>query len=179
MIFLYIATGSGHGPAAKFALLPVVAYFFGVEALAIFYLFEEARRRVGVARVRLATAAVAASLFLWAILIAAIGSVVGSPAGLGAAAVGYLFAFIPPDPIRRLGQRAAAYGFVRRLALEPSAATAQDLWQRLADAAREVTGATAAVVLMPGPDGALERQALAGSGPSASAHQLARAGGSR
>jgi len=170
MIVLYIVTGSGHGPAARFAIVPVVAYFFGAEALAIFYLFEEARRRVGVARVRLATAAVAAGLFLGAILLAAIGSAVGSLKGFGAAgdavalaaAVGYLVAFVPPDPIRRLGQRAAAYGFVRRLALETSAATAQDLWQRLADAARDVTGATAAVVLMPGPDGELEVQASAG-----------------
>ncbi|EQD77073.1 integral membrane sensor signal transduction histidine kinase, partial [mine drainage metagenome] len=36
-------------------------------------------------------------------------------------------------------------------------------WQRLADAAREVTGATAAVVLMPAPTGELEPQAVAGS----------------
>ncbi|MHB8332313.1 MAG: sensor histidine kinase, partial [Candidatus Dormibacteria bacterium] len=171
MIVLYIATGSGHGAAARFAILPVVTYFFGAEALAVFYLAEEARRRVGVARVRLATAAVAAALFLGAILLAAIGSAVGSLTGFGvagdavalAAGVGYLVAFAPPDPIRRLGQRAAAYGFVRRLALEPGAATAQDLWQRLADAAREVTGASAAVVLMHGPDGVLERQAVAGS----------------
>jgi signal transduction histidine kinase/DNA-binding response OmpR family regulator len=171
MVVLYIGTGSGHGPAAKLAIIPVVAYFFGAEALVIFYLTEEARRRVGVARVRLATAAMASGLFLGAILIAAIGSAIGRPTGVDvavdgvalAAALGYLIAFVPPDPIRRLGQRAAAYGFVRQLASEPSAATAPDLWQRLADAARDVTGATAVVVLMPGPDGVLERQALAGS----------------
>ena len=72
---------------------------------------------------------------------------VGSSAGLGAAAEaialaaagGYLVAFAPPHPIRRLGQRAIAYGFVRQLALEPSAATARDLWQRLADLAQQVT----------------------------------------
>ena len=179
MIAIYVGTGSGQGSSGKVAILPVVAYFFSAETLAIFYLFAEARRRVGVARARLATAAVAAALFLGAILLAAIGSAVGSLTGFGvaadavalAAAVGYLVAFVPPDPIRRLGQRAAAYGFVRRLALEPSAATAPDLWQRLADAARDVTGATAAVVLMPGPNGELERQALAGS-----ANDLAPAG---
>ncbi len=172
LVVIYVATGSGHGSSVNVALLiPLVAYFFGAEALATFYLAEEAQRRVGVARVRLAAAAVAAALFLGAILLAAIGSAVASLAGFGvaadaaalAAALGYLVAFVPPDPIRRLGQRAAAYGFVRRLALEPSAVTAQELWQRLADAAREVTGAMAAEVLMPGPDGELELEASAGS----------------
>ncbi len=54
MIVLYIGTGSGHGTAAKLVILPVIAYFCGAEALAIFYLAEAARRRVGIARVRLA-----------------------------------------------------------------------------------------------------------------------------
>ena len=163
---LYVGGSVAHGLAAKVADVPIALYFFGSEALAVVYLAQEALRRVGVARARLATAAVASALFGAAILVSAIGGTVGESATQVvalAAAAGYLFAFVPPAAVRRLGQRAAAYGFVRELTSESDPATAERLWQQLAAAAQQITGAGAALVLAPGPGGPFQLQATSGS----------------
>src|SRR5688572_13870768 len=93
-----------------------VLYFFAVEIGAAAWFARDSRRRFGVARLRLAAAAVATALFGASILIAGLAGL-GRPPGASAdsttvtrflvliAAMGYVIAFVPPAWFRRFVNR--------------------------------------------------------------------------
>jgi signal transduction histidine kinase/DNA-binding response OmpR family regulator len=135
------------------ALLAVGA-FAVIEFVAAGYLALEARRRIGGARVRLGLAATATALFGGALLAAGAGSAVGGAtlARVVAllAAIGYAIAFLPPRPLRRIWQGMAAYRYGSALidtGHDALGEGAGPIWARFTEAAREIAGAEAAVVL--------------------------------
>jgi PAS domain S-box-containing protein len=161
--------GEPAGPTLRtIGTLYAIAYFFAVEVGAAAWLARESRRRFGVARIRVASAAVATGLFGASILIAGLASV-GRPPGATAsvdaqtvtrflafiAAAGYLAAFVPPAWFRRIVNRAASYQLVRNLVAPATTATAGSLWTDLAVTAREILGARRVSILSAGPDGPL------------------------
>jgi signal transduction histidine kinase/CheY-like chemotaxis protein len=146
--------------------LAAVGTFGVTEFVAAGYLAAEARRRTGAARFRLGLASAATALFAGALLSAGAGAAgSGSDAAAIArivallAAVGYAIAFLPPGPLRRVWQGMAAYQYGLALVgsggggAEGGGATA--IWGRLAEAAREIAGAEAAVIV--GLDGSTGR----------------------
>ncbi len=89
--------------------LAAVAVFVGIELGAAGYLASEARERTGAARFRLSLAAAATALFAGAILAAGAGAAGAGTAGTAlarlaalVAALGYVVAFLPPGPLRRV-----------------------------------------------------------------------------
>ena len=62
------------------------------------------------------------------------------------AGAGYVLAFVPPAWLRRIWQATAAFDYAEQLLASP-AAPIPALWGRLAETAREITGATAIVVV--------------------------------
>jgi PAS domain S-box-containing protein len=157
-----------------------ILYFFIVEVGAAAWFARDSRRRFGVARIRLASAAVATGLFGASILIAGLanlGRPEGAPASVDAqtvtrflvliATAGYLGAFVPPAWFRRLINRAASYQLVRNLAAPSATSTAGSLWKDLAVAGREILGARRVSILSAGPDGPLavvgDAEPIAGS----------------
>ena len=150
------------------ATLYAVLYFFCVEVGAAGWFARDSRRRFGVARIRLAFAAVATGLFGVSILIAGLASM-GRPAGAPASAdsqtvtrflvliatAGYLAAFVPPAWFRRIVNRAASYQLVRSLVAPATTVTAGSLWQDLALTARAILGARRVQILSAGPEGPL------------------------
>src|SRR6185503_16492243 len=148
--------------------LYAILYFFAVEVAAAAWFARDSRRRFGVARIRLASAAVATGLFRASILIAGlenVGRPDGAPANTDAqtvtrflvliATAGYLGAFVPPAWFRRLINRAASYQLVRSLVAPSTTATAGSLWNDLALTAREILGARRVSIHSAGPDGPL------------------------
>ena len=148
--------------------LYAIVFFFAVEVAAAAWFVRDSRRRFGVARIRLASAAVATGLFGASILIAGlanIGRVQGAPASTDAqtvtrflvliATVGYLAAFVPPAWYRRIVNQAASYQLVRSLVAPATTATAGSLWNDLALTAREILGARRVSILSAGPAGPL------------------------
>jgi signal transduction histidine kinase/DNA-binding response OmpR family regulator len=138
--------------------LAAIGVFAVTEFVAAGFLTVEARRRTGAARIRLAFAAAATALFAGALLTAGAGAAGGGPAGAALArivallaAIGYAVAFLPPGPLRRIWQGIAAYRYeVALLAAGPEASQGQGtnaIWRRLAEAAREIAGAQAAVIV--------------------------------
>ena len=148
-------------PVPAVVTLSAVAVFVVAEAIAAVYLALEARRRIGSARARLATAAVATALFAIAVLAAgaaAASSGVAGVANLAArivallAALGYLIAFMPPAWLRRMWEASAAYQYTERLMQTPPTEEIGAIWQRFAGAAVEISGVDAAVVIVGEPD---------------------------
>jgi len=150
----------GNPPVTLF----VVGYFVTVETVAAFLLFRAARFRVGYARTRLRLAAASTVCFAVSILVAGAGAAAtaGNAAtdpGITAVArilalvagLGYLAAFIPPVPLRRLQQRAVAFDFVQSLLGAPVDGDADALWTALANAARKITNGPAAIVALGSP----------------------------
>jgi PAS domain S-box-containing protein len=139
-------------------------YFFAVEIWAAARMAGDSRRRFGVARLRLASAAVATGLFGASILLAALAQVTAAPGASTAesttvtralvliATVGYLLAFVPPAWFRRFINRAASYQLVRTL-VAPLTERTSGLWLDLATTAREILGARR-VSILPGAPGA-------------------------
>ena len=178
-VALYFAGGS---PLSQPVTLILVGYFVVVELLAATFLTSEARRRTGLARSRLATAASATALFGGAILMLGLGSGAGSDmvTALNAlarlvallAALGYLAAFAPPAYFRRLAQRSAAFDFLRDLGIRADAAEASLLWLGLCETGRRVTGAPTAFVVLAGGAAAYETAAVAGAPLSEAALRL-------
>ncbi|HJP89465.1 MAG TPA: ATP-binding protein [Candidatus Limnocylindrales bacterium] len=133
--------------------------FAAVEVVAATWFARHSRRRFGVARVRLASAAVATALFGISILIAGIASIGRAPNAPAAdsqtatrllvlfATLGYLGAFVPPRWFRRFVNRAASYELVRRLVAPSLDTTAGSLWNDLASTAREILGASRVTIL--------------------------------
>ncbi|HKQ17931.1 MAG TPA: ATP-binding protein, partial [Solirubrobacterales bacterium] len=161
--------------------LYAIVYFFAVEVGAAAWFARDSRRRFGVARIRLASAAVATGLFGVSILIAGLanlGRPEGAPASADAqtvtrflvliATAGYLGAFVPPAWFRRLINRAASYQLVRNLVAPATTATAGSLWNDLAVTAREILGARRVSILSAGPEGPLavvgDPQPMTGAG---------------
>lgn len=153
-------------PAARsLGILFGVVYFAAVEIGAAAWFAMESRRRYGVARVRLASAAIATGLFGASILLAGLSSVARAPGESSAdstsvtrlivlvAALGYLAAFVPPRWFRRAVNRAASFQLVRKLVVPPTEMSPGGLWADLASTARNILGASR-VSIMPGVPGA-------------------------
>ena len=146
-------------------VVAAVFYFFAVEIGAAAWFARDSRRRFGVARLRLASAAVATGLFGASILIAGLTSI-GRPPGTTdpdsqtvtrflvlVAAFGYVAAFVPPAWFRRFINRAASFQLVRKLVAPPTELTPGALWADLAVTARDILGARRISILpgIPGP----------------------------
>ena len=152
-----------------------VGYFFAIELGAAAWLALESRRRYGVARMRLAAAAIATGMFGASLLLSGIASA-ARPAGSGAGAdvqsvtrflfllatIGYLAAFVPPGWFRRSINRAASFKLVRNLVAPPTELTPGALWIDLARTARDILGARRVTVL---PIGGGEPLAVIGEPP--------------
>ena len=136
-----------------------VTCFAVVELAAATWFGRHSRRRFGVARLRLASAAVATALFGASLLLSGLSSI-GRPAGQTSpdaqtvtrllflmATVGYLGAFVPPRWFRRFINRAASYELVRRLVAPSLDSNTGSLWNDLASTAREILGATRVTIL--------------------------------
>ncbi|HEX3265841.1 MAG TPA: ATP-binding protein [Candidatus Limnocylindrales bacterium] len=143
-----------------------VLYFFAVELGGAAWFAIESRHRYGVARIRLASAAVATALFGASLLISGIstasrqaGAVV--PADVSTvtrflflvATAGFLGAFVPPRWFRRFINRAASFNLVRNLVAPSTELTPGALWMDLARTARDILGARRVSILTdaPGP----------------------------
>jgi len=137
-----------------------VVCFAAVELAGATWFARHSRRRFGVARVRLASAAVATALFGASLLLAGLSSI-GRPPNASAAdsqsvtrllfllaTIGYFGAFVPPPWFKRFINRAASYELVRRL-VAPSldTTTVGSLWNDLASTAREILGASRVTIL--------------------------------
>ena len=136
--------------------------FFAVELGAAAWFAVESRRRYGVARIRLASAAVATALFGASLLISGIASAT-RPAGAPATAdvttvtrfifllatAGYVAAFVPPRWFRRFINRSASFHLVRNLVAPSAELTPGALWADLARTARDILGAKR-ITILPG-----------------------------
>ncbi|HEY2887053.1 MAG TPA: ATP-binding protein [Candidatus Limnocylindrales bacterium] len=150
------------GAGVPIVVLSVVIFFAAVQFAAAGRLANDSRRRTGVARFRLATAAAATGLFGLSIFITGAASAAGNSGGttiqlttrlvLLAAAIGYLIAFVPPAWLRRQAYRALAFDLMRRLVAPGAEATPGQLWSDLAVSAREILGARR-VTILSAPDG--------------------------
>jgi PAS domain S-box-containing protein len=150
------------GTGIPIATLAAVVFFFAVQVAAAGRLATDSRRRTGVARVRLATAAVATALFGFAILLA--GAVSAATGGSNqtvqvitraialAAGLGYLVAFVPPTWLRRQAYRVMAFDLMRNLVAPAADTSPGRLWADLAESAREILGARR-VTILSAPDG--------------------------
>jgi PAS domain S-box-containing protein len=138
----------------------VVGYFVVFEAAAAVLLDRSARERIGYARTRLRLAAFGTLLFAAGIFVAGVSSAftpVGEPANQTltvatrllalAAGLAYLVAFMPPQPLRRIQQRAVAFEIGQELILAPDG-DPDAVWQALAQTASRVTAGSAAVVAL-------------------------------
>jgi signal transduction histidine kinase len=151
----------------RIGLQYVVGYFVVVNAIGALGFLRAARSRVGSARTRLGLASLATFLLGASVLIGAATSVAsgggtGPTAGTTVARVvallagfGYLLAFVPPQFIRRIQRQATAFELNQELLALPSGSSAVAMWDRLAAAARRVTGGRASVIVASGPDGVL------------------------
>ncbi len=150
--------------AGPLGMVFAVFYFFAVEIGAAAWFALDSRRRYGVARVRLASAAIATGLFGAAILLAGLSSVANGGASNASstsvtrllalvATIGYLGAFVPPRWFRRAVNRAASFQLVRKLVVPPTEMSPGGLWSDLAATARDILGARR-VSIMAGAPGA-------------------------
>jgi PAS domain S-box-containing protein len=150
------------GAGVPIVALSVVVFFAAVQFAAASRLAGDSRRRTGVARFRLATAAAATALFGLSIFISGAASAAGNANAtnvqlmtrlvLLAAGLGYVVAFLPPAWLRTQAYRALAFDLMRRLVAPGSEATPGKLWSDLASSAREILGARRAMILS-APDG--------------------------
>ncbi len=144
---------------ANIGIVAAVLYFFAVEIGAAAWFARDSRRRYGVARLRLASAAIATGLFGVSILLAGLSSVARAPNESATdsttvtrfivllATLGYFAAFVPPGWLRRFINRAASYQLVRSLVAPPSSGEVGSLWKDLASTAREILGARRVSIL--------------------------------
>jgi PAS domain S-box-containing protein len=155
-------------------VLFAAAYFFVVEIACAAWFALDSRRRYGVARLRLAFAAVGTGLFAASILLAAVASVARPGATstdsmtvtrllVLVASFGYLAAFVPPRWFRRYINRAASFQLVRKLVIPPAEMSPGSLWTDLALTARDILGASRVSILPAAPGAPL---AVVGERPS-------------
>jgi signal transduction histidine kinase len=160
-------------------LIAMVIAYFTSEAVAAWLLFDKGRRRSGANRARLMTAAAATFTFGLAIVFIGLGAAPGANPVLPtisrvlalASGLGYLVAFMPPRPLRRMFAATAAQQITERL-LRARVDSPSQVWQTYAEIMRTQTGADAVAVLMPNADGQLTRTAYAGP-PLATPGELA------
>jgi signal transduction histidine kinase/CheY-like chemotaxis protein len=144
-------------PASMPALVLVAgAVFVVTDLVAGFYLGRQAQRRVGSARVRLGTAAIASALLALVLVVSTLASTVSAIASVGAgagrilglaAACLYVVAFMPPRWLRNIWGAVASFEFEQDLMGVAADATDVAVWQRLADVSRRATGSTATLVV--------------------------------
>jgi PAS domain S-box-containing protein len=152
-----------------------VGYFFVVELGAAAWFALESRRRYGVARMRLAAAAIATGMFGASLLLSGVAGAArpaGAPAGADVqsvtrfvfllATLGYLVAFVPPGWLRKYINRAASFKLVRSLVAPPTELPPGALWIDLARTARDILGARRVTVM---PIGGGEPLAVVGDAP--------------
>lgn len=160
---LIVLTGSA---GTDWGRAVVLAIILSTDLAAVVSFARAAHRRVGLARLRLSTSAVATTMFAAAIVV--LGTLAVSTAGADmdrvtlvvrllalAAGIGFLVAFVPPTGLLQPVQRAVAFDWQERMATaaRPSqdrAAAEDAIWQALAEAAREVSSTNAAVVRVGG-----------------------------
>ena len=156
---------------AVILVLAAIAVFIVSDLLAAFYLNREARRRVGSARARLTAAAAASGLLSVAVLVSivvssipAVSDIASSAARIIAliAASLYVVAFVPPRWLRTVWGAVATYNFTQDL-MDDAADAEGGGWQRLADVARQATGAKATLVVT-GQPGVVRTVAIAADG---------------
>jgi signal transduction histidine kinase/CheY-like chemotaxis protein len=168
------ASAGGQAQSATMLVLAAIAVFVATEFVAASFLLVQARRRTGSARARLVIASIATVAFATALLSAGAGTASSAAAAPSAAvsrivalasALGYLVAFLPPAFLRRLWQADAAYRVGQQLLAMPASWSAGEMWSQFVDAARELTGSDAALVLrdVPG-DSAASVHVVATSG---------------
>lgn len=162
VVALAIAFGVGTRGNVVAAVV-IVGYFVVFQTTAAVMLARAAGVRIGYARSRLRLATIATLLFAGAILVAGIGTASTPPEAemnptftlLGrvvslAAGLGYLVAFMPPQPLRRLQQRATAYDLGHELIAAPEG-DPDAVWQALVESAGRVTDAWATAVALGDP----------------------------
>ncbi len=152
----------GVGVRENFAATVVVVGYFTVFETAAALLFARgAQDRIGYAQLRLQVAAVATLMLSLTVLVSGINAA-GTPEGarlnpeLTAASrilallagIGYVAAFLPPGPVRRLQQRAIAFDLGQHLVVADTDGDPDAVWRALARSAMQVTGATAAFVAL-------------------------------
>ncbi|HEY2917071.1 MAG TPA: response regulator [Candidatus Limnocylindrales bacterium] len=145
-------------PTIPTAILVVaVLYFVGLNLVVAGAFAREALRRRGSARIRLLTASAATGALAVALLASQVSPAASDAAGVSVselavllAALGYLAAFLPPRPLRRLWQATAAASFTRNLVLAPADEPVEALWARLAAVAADTNGGHAFVVATAG-----------------------------
>ncbi|HEY0002276.1 MAG TPA: histidine kinase dimerization/phospho-acceptor domain-containing protein, partial [Actinoplanes sp.] len=145
-----------------------VAYFTS-EVVAAALLYDKARSRTGANRARLVTAAAATIAFGGMMVFIGLAATPGANPTLQTisrvlalvSGIGYLVAFMPPRPLRRMFSATAAQRITERLLRAP-ASTPSEVWQTYAEIMRVQTGADAVAVLMPRADGQLAQTAYAG-----------------
>ena len=144
-------------------VVSATVYFFAAEIWAAARMALDSRRRLGVARLRIASAAIATGLYGAALLLAGLTSVMRGPSGAASdstavtrtlaliATIAYLGAFAPPGWFRRFVNRAASFHLVRTLVAPPSEVTSGGLWTDLASTAQEILGARRVSILSDSP----------------------------
>jgi signal transduction histidine kinase/CheY-like chemotaxis protein len=156
-------------PTPRWWVLPTIAVYGVTGAVAAGLLVAEARGRSGSPRVRLGLAAAGTLLMVLALFILGIGVVapevrpVTTVLGRGMtllAGLAYLFAFMPPNLLRRAWSGATVYQIARDL-FYGTEAPPEAIWHRYAEAVRNLIGAEAVVVLAATDDGALSELAVA------------------
>jgi signal transduction histidine kinase len=150
------------GPAFAFAVIGgALVAFTTVEFVAAWLFFREAARRSGASRLRLRIAGAATGFLGLAASTLVIGGAAVQNEDLPRdtvdfwvrllaliAAFGYLAAFAAPAALRRISQQATTYDFIRELTAIPTGSPSERIWGLLASTAVDVTGATAASVVL-------------------------------
>jgi signal transduction histidine kinase/DNA-binding response OmpR family regulator len=139
--------------AAPVLILVGIGAFVLTNLVAAVYLAKEAARRVGSARIRLASAAAGSVLMalalgastVFSLLLGDAGADVGRILALLAAAL-YSVAFLPPGWARRIGNAFTTFQFTERLLGDSPDEGAEAVWTRLAELARRATGSAASLV---------------------------------
>ncbi|HKB28982.1 MAG TPA: ATP-binding protein, partial [Candidatus Limnocylindrales bacterium] len=133
--------------------ITAAATFISLQALATIYLLLEATRRKGPGAARMALAAGATGTFAAALFISAAGNAVSQKdASTSVATVlavlsglGYLFAFLPPAPMRRVWQAGTTVGYARDL-IARSGEPVATIWTEYARMAVRMQGGAAIVI---------------------------------
>jgi PAS domain S-box-containing protein len=158
VVALAVVFGAGETRGNPFATGVIVSYFVLFQTGAAVMLARTARSRVGYARTRLWVAALGTVLFAATILVTGIANgstapgapmnddlIVASRLLALAAGISYFVAFMPPQPLRRLQQRATAFDLGQELMARPDR-DPEALWNALAETAIRITGGTGAIV---------------------------------
>lgn len=135
------------------ATVLVAIAFIGMQAAAAGYLLLEARRRKGPSAARMALAAGATGVFAAALLVS-VAANLAAQTGAGqviatmlaiAAGLGYLFAFLPPAPVRAIWQAQTTVDYTRDL-IARSRQPVGAIWAAFTEVAVRMQGGAAIVI---------------------------------